>query len=572
MSGQRLQTQFSMIYNRFKGKDADTNLETMADIFCCTRRNARMVLNKMSEQGWLSWEPAVGRGKQSRLTFHRSDSDLQMRRVRKWVQEGKLDAALEELDNDAAKLARLIQEQLGVSTQEGKQIIRLPYYRSFPTLNPAKPLRRSEQHLVSQIFNGLTRLNETNEKVEADLAHHWESITDTHWRFYLRPAVKFHDGTLLSAEDVIWSINAMSGSPYFSHIQHIEAPAENVVDFILSRPDVRFAETLAVPMASIQSHKAAKSKDADAFPVGTGPYRIVENNKRHLVLKAHDQYFGFRALTDEIEIWVLDSAAMCYLQPTATLDPTALDSRQGALQSAANERLELDEGCDYLLLNRKTGIAKDKRWADYLCHRVSSLFLLPHLAERGIGEYRLTNAYGLVPGWIHTKTARQDVSPPSKSKLRLAHQADNPLFPLLAAALKDMLEEDGVELEIHTVPYEEMMQPTNPKKVDIWLCGMSLGSKKHDAILPWLMNFDHVSSAMPESEFEALIEKMAVWRAQKNETFNAESLGRMLVESSQIVPLFHIWQGVVDGQELEDVASNRVGWFDFKSVWKKPSV
>ncbi|WP_235956041.1 SgrR family transcriptional regulator [Grimontia sedimenti] len=292
MSGQRLQTQFSMIYNRFDGKDADTNLETMADIFCCTRRNARMVLNKMAEQGWLSWEPAVGRGKQSRLTFHRSDSDLQMRRVRKWVQEGKLDAALEELDNDAAKLARLIQEQLGVSTQEGKQIIRLPYYRSFPTLNPAKPLRRSEQHLVSQIFNGLTRLNETNEKVEADLAHHWESITDTHWRFYLRPAVKFHDGTLLSAEDVIWSINAMTGSPYFSHIQHIEAPAENVVDFFLSRPDVRFAETLAVPMASIQSHKAAKSKDADAFPVGTGPYRIVENNRRHLVLKAHDQYLG----------------------------------------------------------------------------------------------------------------------------------------------------------------------------------------------------------------------------------------------------------------------------------------
>lgn len=572
MSGQRLQTQFSMIYNRFDGKDADTNLETMADIFCCTRRNARMVLNKMAEQGWLSWEPAVGRGKQSRLTFHRSDSDLQMRRVRKWVQEGKLDAALEELDNDAAKLARLIQEQLGVSTQEGKQIIRLPYYRCFPTLNPAKPLRRSEQHLVTQIFNGLTRINEESEKLEADLAHHWEAITETHWRFYLRPAVKFHDGALLSADDVIWSIQAVKGSAYFSHIERIEAPAENVVDFYLNRADLRFDETLAVPMASIQSKKTAMSKDAERFPVGTGPYKIVENNSRQLVLKAHDQYFGFRALTDEIEIWVLDSAAMCYLQPTASLDPTALDSRQGTLHSATNERLELDEGCNYLLLNRRNGIAKDSRWAEYLSQRVSSLLLLPHLAECGIGEYRLTNAYGLIPGWIHTTLAQKGVKPPTRKTLRLVHQAENPLFPLIAAALKALLAEDGLQLEIDTLSYEEMMLPKQTKKVDIWLGGMSLGNKRHDAILPWLMNFEHISAAMPEADFTVLMAKMHSWRASEREAFDAESVGRSLVESSQIVPLFHIWLGVVDGQELEDVASNRVGWFDFKSVWKKPSL
>ncbi|WP_154124815.1 SgrR family transcriptional regulator [Grimontia hollisae] len=572
MSGQRLQTQFSMIYTHFGGKDSDTNLETMSEIFCCTRRNARMVLNKMAGQGWLSWEPAVGRGKMSRLTFHRSDADLQMKRVRKWVKEGKLDAALEELDNDAAKLARLIQEQLGVSTLEGRQIIRLPYYRSFPILNPAKPLRRSEQHLVRQIFNGLTRINESTEKVEPDLAHHWETLSDTHWRFYLRPAVRFHDGTLLCSEDVIWSLKAVSSRPYFSHIERIEAPTENVVDIYLNRPDCRLAETLAVPMASIQSKKVAHSKEADAFPVGTGPYRIVENNSRQLVLKAHDQYFGFRALTDEIEIWVLDSAAMCYLQPTASLDPTALDSRQGALKSAANQRLELDEGCNYLLLNRKTGLAKDPAWAEYFSQRVSSLFLLPHLAERGIGEYRLTNAYGLVPGWIHTRTARQDVKPPAMGKLRLVHQKDNPLFPLLAAALREMLAQDGVELEISTVSYEEMMLPKNAKKVDIWLCGMSLGNKRHDAILPWLLSFEHISAAMPEKEFIQLKEKVAQWREAENVVFDAESIGRSLVESSQIVPLFHIWLGVVDGQELEDVASNRIGWFDFKSVWKKPIV
>ncbi|KXF83174.1 SgrR family transcriptional regulator [Enterovibrio coralii] len=572
MSGQRLQTQFSKIYAHFGGTDSDTNLETMADILCCTRRNARMVLNKMAEQGWLSWDPAVGRGKQSRLNFYRTESDLQMRRVRKWVQEGKLDAALEELDNDAEKLARLIQEQLGVSTQEGKQIIRLPYYRSFPTLNPSKPLRRSEQHLVTQIFNGLTRINEKTEQVEADLAHHWEAISPQHWRFYLRPAVKFHDGSLLQADDVIWSLKALTSSPFFAHIAQIEAPEENVIDVILSSADFYLPETLAIPMAAIQSKKAAQSKDADRMPIGTGPYRVAVNNDRQLVLKAHDQYFGFRALTDEIEIWVLDSAAMCFLQPTASLDPTALDSRQGALQSDNNDRLELDEGCNYLLLNRQSGVAKDDRWAKYISQRISSLRLLPYLAKLEIGEYRLVNAYGLVPGWIHSKVSSATVLPPAQRTIRLVHQSENPLFPLLAQALKEMLAEDGVELEIDTVPYEEMMNPKKAKKIDIWLCGISFGNKRPEAVLPWLTSFEHISTAMPSDEYTELCEKMSDWRAQSELSFDAESLGRELVESSLLIPLFHIWLGVVDSADLEDVSSNRVGWFDFKSVWKKPLI
>ncbi|WP_028022643.1 SgrR family transcriptional regulator [Enterovibrio calviensis] len=572
MSGQRLQTQFSKVYAHFGGKDSDTNLQDMAEIFSCTRRNARMVLSKMAEHGWLSWEPAVGRGKQSQLIFHRSDSDLQMKRVRKWVKDGKLDAALEDLGNDASKLAQLIQEQLGVSTQEGKQIIRLPYYRAFPCLNPAKPLRRSEQHLITQIFNGLTRFNESTEQVEADLAHHWEALSDTHWRFYLRPAVRFHDGNLLHTDDVIWSLQALSNNVYFSHIDSINAPADNVIDFHLKRPDRRLPDTLAVPMASIQSKKAAESKTSELFPVGTGPYRVVENNSHQLVLKANDQYFGFRALTDEIEIWVLDSAAMCYLQPTAKLDPTALDSRQGILQSGTKERLALDEGCNYLLLNRNNGIAKDPRWASYLSDRLSSLRLLPHLAESGIGEYRLTNAYGLLPGWIHTNVSHSDVSAPEQKVVRLAHQSDNPLFPLMAKALKSLLATDGITLDIDVVPYEDIMSPKHAKKVDIWLCGMSLGNKRSDAILPWLLNFSHLSAAMPLAEFSEITDKMTAWRSGDETHFDAEVIGKMLVESAQIIPLFHIWLGVVDGRELEDVSSNKVGWFDFKSVWKKPAL
>ncbi len=69
MSGKRLQLQFAKLYQHFEGVASDTTLQEISDILCCTRRNARMVLSKMEEQGWLTWSPSIGRGKLSRLAF-----------------------------------------------------------------------------------------------------------------------------------------------------------------------------------------------------------------------------------------------------------------------------------------------------------------------------------------------------------------------------------------------------------------------------------------------------------------------------------------------------------------------
>lgn len=564
--------QFSTLFTYFEGKDSDTSLQQIVDILSCTPRNARMVLHKMADEGWIRWQPAVGRGKQSRLCFHRTESDLQMKRVRKWVRLGKLDAALEELNHDAAKLARLIQEQLGISTQEGRQIIRLPYYRSFPCLNPRKPLRRSEQHLVRQIFNGLTKINEENEVVEPDLAHHWEMLTPFHWRFYLRPSVYFHDARLLTVDDVIWSIQQIQHHPYFSHIDHLDSPFTNVIDIWLETPDQGLPDTLAHSMAFIQSKKDANLKNNDRLPIGTGPYRVDENNEQHLVLKAHEQFFGLRALTDQIEIWVLDSAAMCYLQPTASLDPSVLETRQHQIEKGKNGRVALDEGCHYLLLNRISGVAEQNDWATYLSQRLSPIHLLPHLAEKDIGEYKLTNAYGLVPGWLHTSNKMQPIRPPAKKRLRLVYQQNNPLFPLIAEAIGALLEGDGIQLKIDVLPYESILAPKNFKQIDICLCGMSLGTKRSDALLHWIMTHSHFSAAMPKNEYRDIQQAMMDWRTSSAEQFDAESIGRQLVNKNQIIPLFHIWLGVVDAKDLEDVSSNNVGWFDFKSIWKKPQL
>jgi SgrR family transcriptional regulator len=42
-----------------------------------------------------------------------------------------------------------------------------------------------------------------------------------------------------------------------------------------------------------------------SLPIGTGPYSVSRNNSNQLKIRAFDDYFGYRALIDEVNVWVL---------------------------------------------------------------------------------------------------------------------------------------------------------------------------------------------------------------------------------------------------------------------------
>ena len=70
MSTPRLRKQFETLYARYNVDASAVQIDDIADLLCCTRRNTRMVLSKMSEERWIQWNPAVGRGKLSSIVFN----------------------------------------------------------------------------------------------------------------------------------------------------------------------------------------------------------------------------------------------------------------------------------------------------------------------------------------------------------------------------------------------------------------------------------------------------------------------------------------------------------------------
>lgn len=561
MSSPRLRVQFETLFEHYKGEDSGVQLEEITEILFCTRRNARIVLNKMEEEGWLEWHPAPGRGKLSQLIFKRSRADVSENLAKRYLEEGKIGQALKVLDHDSAKLAQVVESYLGIVHQEGQQVVRLPYYRPLSNLNPTAPMRRSELHIAQQIFSGLTQIDE-HEQLQPDLAHTWEMITPKQWRFYLRPSVRFHNGDLLTMQNVVDCLLSLKSKKLFAHIDNVTSPGQQIIDLHLTHDDYKLPLLLSESCAKIMLPKESRAENFDRFPIGTGPYKVIQNDDKRLVLQAFDGYFGFRPLLDRVEVWVIDEAhsSMVFPSLSSPIKPSVAEF---------SDEVELDPGCTFLLLNRKNGLAASNDWANYFSQKLSTLNLFQQLPQEKIVELGVLPAHGLKPGWYH-HTKQGYTSPPSYKTVTIAYHRQHPMFPTLVKCIETLLKQDG--LTVNLIKYDLTVENTN--EVDIWIKPMGVATNRDDALAGWLMNYSDIEALSTEEAFNYWTDMVAQWLATESANFPAKELGKSLVEKMQLIPMFHCWLGVSKDQcgSLQNAKCNALGWFDFSKVWVKPTL
>ncbi|MEZ8824380.1 SgrR family transcriptional regulator [Vibrio amylolyticus] len=562
MSSPRLRVQFETLFNHFNGQSCGVQLEKITEILFCTRRNARIVLNKMEEEGWIEWHPAPGRGKLSQLNFKRSRTDVNETLARQYLDEGRISQALSVLNNDSAKLARVIDGYLGVQHQEGQQVVRLPYYRALSMLNTHKNMRRSELHIAQQIFSGLTRLDESD-TLQPDLAHSWEALSNRQWRFYIRPRVRFHNGTVLSTQHIIDNILSLKTVSLFSHIQDVTSPSDWIIDIHLTKDDQRLPLLLSEARAKILLPDELRSDEFDLMPIGTGPYQVAINNDKRLILQAFDGYFGFRPLIDRVEVWVIDEAHSSMIFPSLSkpIKPEV---------SGSNEEVKLDPGCTYLLLNRRNGLAASEDWATYFTSKLHAMNLFRKLPDNKLIELGVLPAHGLKPGWFHQGRLNDSATPPEIKTVKIAYHAHHPMFPTLAKTIEKILKDDGLKIE--TIKYD--ITVPNTEEIDLWLKPMGITNNRDDALAGWLLDYSDIKKMSTDTHFDTWQALINDWRANNAIAFPARGIGKSLVENQQLIPLFHCWLGVSQDQcgSLQNAKCNALGWFDFSRAWVKPNI
>ena len=95
-------------------------------------------------------------------------------------------------------------EQLSGETKYKKEII-IAIADEFTTIDPMETTAESNQIVQDCTHDLLTDTNLLTMQNEGELVDSWEMVAPEHWKFKLKGNVKFHDGTILNVDDVIFT-------------------------------------------------------------------------------------------------------------------------------------------------------------------------------------------------------------------------------------------------------------------------------------------------------------------------------------------------------------------------------
>ena len=161
----------------------------------------------------------------------------------------------------------------------------------------------TNQNIAQQVFDRLASIDENLQQHPA-IAESWTNVNPTTWRIKVRAGVKFHDGSPLTADDVIYSLNrpkeiANSPAPFTGNIASIAAMKmvdDHTIDFTTREPTPDFIEQIG--SVYVVSRKAAEGKKIEQFnngsaAIGSGPYKFnswVPGDR--LQLTRNEDYWG----------------------------------------------------------------------------------------------------------------------------------------------------------------------------------------------------------------------------------------------------------------------------------------
>lgn len=228
------------------------------------------------------------------------------------------------------------------------------------------------------LFEGLVDLDPVTLEARPTLATEMpKKINATTYRATLRKGATFHDGSPVTAQDVVFSFerildpkNASLMAQFVPFIDTVEAVDESTVEFKLKHPFALFPSRIAVARIVPKKIVEPDPKAFDAKPVGSGPYKFVEAVREDkIVFEAYDKYNGDHPAKAKKMIWRLMS------------DPSA---RVSAMESG---RVQAIEDVPYIDVKRLAGSTKTESVQSF-----GLLFLMFNTADERFADKRVRQA------------------------------------------------------------------------------------------------------------------------------------------------------------------------------------
>ena len=259
------------------------------------------------------------------------------------------------------------------------------------SLDPHKAVAAGTKEVMFNVFEGLVKPTSTGDLTPAVAENYTISEDKLTYTFTLREDVQFHNGDVVTAEDVVYSINRCATASdtgvvqveALSVIQKLEAVDERTVSITIAEPSNEFISFLTLAILP------ADYTEQDTKPVGTGPFKFISRTAQDsIVMEKFDGYWGTPAKLNKVTFKIIENAdsILMSLQSGAVDMFSHLTSTQVA---QLGEEFSVVEGTmnlvQALYLNHAEKPFNDIRVRQALCYSVDKQGILD-LAFDGYGS------------------------------------------------------------------------------------------------------------------------------------------------------------------------------------------
>jgi peptide/nickel transport system substrate-binding protein len=183
-----------------------------------------------------------------------------------------------------------------------------------PHFNNIAPNVAMSTHLFDALVN-----TDADGHLVPGLATSWRAVDPTTWEFKLRHGVKFHDGSEMTAQDVVFSLDrpatlTNSPGPFTSYTKQIVG--KQIVDPYTVRlktaapygPLALDVSTIFIVSKKAALHATQEDFNSGKALIGTGPYKFSKFTRGDRIeLVRNDAYWGPKSDWDKVTFRILTS-------------------------------------------------------------------------------------------------------------------------------------------------------------------------------------------------------------------------------------------------------------------------
>ena len=379
-------------------------------------------------------------------------------------------------------------------------------------LNPLLVSDSASGDIVGLIYDSLIEINPNTLEPNPKMAKKWSISEDgLTYTFYLNEGIKFHDGEILTSEDVKFTFdtykNPNTNAPNQADVQNLAAVEiidDYTVQFNLNKPDCSFLLTagLGIIPSHLYKDEDINTASINLSPIGSGPFKFKEwFPDDRVVVEAFDDYYRGRPYLDRIIYKVVpDNTVLTEQLFIGEVDVTGIefDQVERFKATSAVEVYEYDVlSYGYLGYNLKNEFFKELNVRKAISHAIDKEVIVDEVFL-GFGE--VANVPMPPTSWAYNPNIETPIYNIELAKkilkdtgfedtdgngiidkngkefsFTLMTNKGNKQREKIAIIIKDRLNKIGIEVKIQYLEWPTFVDKVSGKNFDAIILGWSLG-------------------------------------------------------------------------------------------------